>query len=250
MPILSPDSGYLTVLNLFRADTVDKQRLLLGAMRQIVDAAAYDGWISSTVHSGVDKIGTANFIQWRSGEGLERRYASDEFKHQIPLFAELSTTIKLLQTEATFTQHLPSMSETMIAPDREDYTVIEIFTSLPEDLNGVLDALGPAQEWLLDTPGYRSHTVLRGKGLRGKYAKPLEGSFAVSYSQWDDKQSYDAFRSTPQAGQPAGRRDSAGRLAELVIARDWNTYRVVHSRSAGQSATSAWDAALPAAQPA
>jgi heme-degrading monooxygenase HmoA len=235
MPILSPDSGYLTVLNLFRADSVEKQNLLIGAMRQIVDAASYEGWISSTVHSGQDKIGTANFIQWRNGDGLERRYASDEFKHQIPLFAELTTTIKLLQTEAVFTQRQPSLGEdTVISPDRDDYTVIEIFSTEGENLDDLLTTLGKSQDWLLDTPGYRSHSVLRGKGLRGKYAKPLEGSFAVTYSQWDGKQAYDAFRTLPESEQLFERRSTQARLDSLVTSKDWNTYRVVHSRSASQ----------------
>jgi heme-degrading monooxygenase HmoA len=236
MPDLCPESGYLTVLNIFRTDSLDRQERLLGAMRKIVDAAAYEGWVSSTVHSGVDRFGTANLIQWRNREDLERRYASDEFRHQIPLFAELTTTTKLLQTDVAFTQHHPATGQrTEISPSRGYHTVIEIFGVSPENLDELVTALGKGQEWLLDTPGYRSHSVLRGKGLRGKWARPLDGCFAVTYSQWDAKRSFDAYRTTPRVQRSAERRALRARLDALVTAYDWNTYRVVHSRSAGQA---------------
>jgi heme-degrading monooxygenase HmoA len=230
MPIISPDSGYLTVLNLFTTDAPEKQDRLLGAMREIVDAATYEGWISSTMHSGQDKFGTANFIQWRSGEDLETRYAGEEFKHRtVPLFAEMTTSIKLLQTEAAFTQRHSSLGDkTEISPDRDDYTVIEVFGVAPENQDDLVSTVGPSQDWLLDTPGYRSHSVLRGLRARG-----LEGSFVVNYSQWDDKKSYDAFRALPEAEQSAERQKTQARLDSLVTANEWNTYRVVHTRSAG-----------------
>lgn len=231
MPIISPASGYLTVLNIFRTDSVAKQFRLLGAMREIVDAAAYEGWVSSTVHSGVDKVGTANFIQWEKQENLEQRYASDEFKHQIPLFTELTTSVKLLQTEVFFTQRIGSLGdETVVSPSRDDYTVIEIFHVAPENLDELVATLGK-QEWLLDTPGYRSHSVLRGKALRGKRAVPLEGSFVVSYAQWDGKSCYDAFRNVPEAEQSTERRHTQSQLDSLAISVDSNTYHVVHSRT-------------------
>jgi len=71
MPKITADGAHLTVLNLFSTDAPEKQEGLLAAMREIVDSAAYPGWISSTVHSGQDRPGTANFIQWRSSEDLE-----------------------------------------------------------------------------------------------------------------------------------------------------------------------------------
>jgi heme-degrading monooxygenase HmoA len=236
MPIISPDSGHLTVLNVFRADAPEKQDRLLDAMRQIVNAAAYEGWISSTVHSGINEVGTANFIQWRRRSDLERRYASDEFKHQIPLFTELTSSIKLLQTEVASTRRHPAYGgdATEISPDRDDYTVIEILGVAPENLDELVAALGAAQDWLVRTPGFRSHSVLRGKALRGKRAQPLQGSFAVCYSQWDGRQSYDAFRTSPADQQPADRRVTQERLDALVTSVDSNSYRVVHTRSAGQ----------------
>ncbi|HEY7487631.1 MAG TPA: antibiotic biosynthesis monooxygenase family protein [Streptosporangiaceae bacterium] len=231
MPIISPESGHLTVINLFSTDTPEKQDRLLGAMREIVDAAAYDGWISSTMHSGQDKYGTANYIQWRSGEDLEARYAGEEFKHRtVPLFTEMTTSIKLLQTEVAFTQRRPGLGDaTEISPERGDYTVIEVFGVAPEHQDELIAALGESQDWLLDTPGYRSHTVLRGLRARG-----FDGLFAVVYSQWDDKKSYDAFRAQPESEQPSGRQKTQAQLDALVTYSEWNTYRPVHSRSAGQ----------------
>ncbi|MEV2196541.1 antibiotic biosynthesis monooxygenase [Streptomyces phaeochromogenes] len=234
MAIISPDSGYLTVLNIFRADAPEKQDRLLGAMQEIVNAAAYEGWVSSTVHSGVDRIGTANFIQWERQENLEQRYASDEFQHQIPMFAELTTWIRLLQTEVAYTQLGSAPGAAVeISPDRDDYTVIEIFRVEQENMDRLVTALGKERDWLPDIPGYRSHSVLRGKALRGKWAKQLEGSFVVCYSQWDGKESFDAFLTIPEREQSAERRRVQAELDAIVTSLERNTYRAVHSRSAG-----------------
>lgn len=230
MPRITADGSHLTVLNLFTTDTLQKQESLLEAMREIVDSAAYPGWISSTVHSGEDSPGTANFIQWRSTEDLEARYAGEEFKHRtLPLFREITTSIRLLQNEVAHTRQksgAPALTE--IAPDRDDYTAIEILGVEQEDQEELVRSLGEERDWLDGVPGFRTHTVLR--GLRGR---GIEGSFVVSYSQWDDKESYDAFVSAPESEKTAERKDNEKRVDELATYRDGNTYRVTHSRSAG-----------------
>ncbi|WP_371663128.1 antibiotic biosynthesis monooxygenase [Streptomyces sp. NBC_00280] len=231
MPKIAADGQYLTVLNLFSTDADEKQESLLGAMRKIVDAASYEGWISSTVHSGVEKPGTANFIQWHSHEDLEARYSGEEFKHRtLPLFREITTSIRLLQNEVVFTQQKPELGGvTEISPDRDDLTVIEVFGVAEENQEGLVDALGPSQEWLVDVPGYRTHTVLRGLRARG-----LEGAFVVSYAQWDDDDSYRAFRAQREEEWSAARQKTESLVAELATSRDWNTYRVLYTRAAGQ----------------
>ncbi|MEV3933754.1 MULTISPECIES: antibiotic biosynthesis monooxygenase [unclassified Streptomyces] len=230
MPKIAADGQHLTVLNLFSTDAPEKQVKLLAAMREIVDSAAYQGWISSTVHAGEDKPGTANFIQWNSTEDLEARYAGEEFKHRtLPLFGEITTSIRLLQNEIAFTQSKPGLDGTEISPDRDDYTAIELFGVSEEEQEDLVDALGTSQEWLQDVPGYRTHTVLRGLRARG-----IEGKFVVSYSQWDSKEAYDAFRNAPEADRAPERQKVDARVAALSTWQDSNTYRVVHTRAAGE----------------
>jgi heme-degrading monooxygenase HmoA len=242
MPILS--SEYLTVINLFRTDTSSNQDTLIGAMREIVDAAAYEGWVSSTVHGGQDKLGTANFIQWRSGRDLEKRYAGEEFKHRtIPQFTELTTSIRLLQTTLAATMRHPAQGDrTEIGPHRDDYTVIELLGVDPAAQEDLVGALGDSGDWLLETRGYRSYSVLRGLRARGvghgtqlavTPSGPADGAFVVTYSQWDSKQAYDAFRDLPKQQQPEQRQKTQAQLDSLITSCEWNTYRVVHSRSAG-----------------
>jgi len=227
MPYVSTEDN-LTVLNLFSTDAPEKQESLLQAMREIVDAAAYPGWLSSTVHSGVDLYGTANFIQWRSGEDLEARYAGEEFKHRtLPLFGEMTTEIRLLQNKVVFSQLQPSLGDRAeIAPDRNDYTVIDVHGVADTDQAALIEALGPEQEWLLQIPGYRSHLVLQGLAARG-----VDGLFVVSYAQWESKESYDAFRNVPEAEKSPERQKTEARLAALATWTTSNTYRVVHTRA-------------------
>lgn len=231
MPTISTEDNYLTVLNLFTTDEPEKQERLLTEMRKIVDSAAYDGWISSTMHAAKGSPGTANFIQWRSGEDLEKRYAADEFKHRtVPVFTEITTSIRLLQNEIVYTQRHPSQGDaTVISPDRDDHTVIEIFKCAEADQDELIKALGQGQNWLVNVPGYRSHSVF--KGLRARF---LEGSFVVVYSQWESQETYDAFRDLPEEERPKPRRKSEDRIDALKTESDWNSYRAVHTRSAGE----------------
>ncbi len=245
MPFISPDYGYLTVINLFRTDTPERQDRLVSEMRAIVDTAAFPGWISSTVHRGQDKLGTANFIQWRGKEDLEARYAGEEFKHRtIPVFVEITTWSKLLQTEVELSQRHPALDGvTEISPDRDDYTVIEILDVAPEHQSGLIAAIGSGHDWLVDTPGYRSQSVLRGIRARGPEgttgnltALGADKSFVVVYSQWDSKKAYDAYVRLPDEERSAARRKTQSRRDSLTMATEWNTYRVAHTRSSQEAA--------------
>jgi heme-degrading monooxygenase HmoA len=239
MPFINPEDGYLTVINLFRTDTPDRMDRLVSEMRAIVDTAAFPGWISSTVHRGQEKLGTANFIQWRGKQDLESRYAGDEFKHRtVPVFQEITTFIRLMQTEVELSRRHPAQGEvTEISPDRDDYTVLEVLEVEPADQTDLIAVLGASHDWLVDVPGYRSQTVLRGirsrsPGGDGLTAVGRDNDFVVVYSQWDGRESYDAFRATAEDKQPAARRKTVEKRNSLATALDWNTYRVVHSRSA------------------
>ncbi|MCX5041563.1 antibiotic biosynthesis monooxygenase (plasmid) [Streptomyces coelicoflavus] len=231
MPIISTEDNYLTVLNLFTTDTPEHQEQLLTEMGKIVDAATYEGWISSTVHAGQDTPGTANLIQWRSGEDLEKRYAGEEFKHRtLPVFREITTAIRLLQNEIVFSQTRPGLGDAAeVSPDRDDYTVIEVHRVGDADQAELVKLLGEGQDWLVNVPGYRSHSVF--KGLRAMF---VEGAFAVVYAQWDSRESYEAFRDLPHERKPRPRRTNDERIAELAVESDTNTYRVVHTRAAGE----------------
>lgn len=230
MPVINPDDGYLTVLNLFSTDAPQKQEQLLAAMREIVDTAAFPGWISSTVHAGVEWPGTANFIQWRSRADLDSRYDQDVFKHRtVPLFEEMSTAMRLCPTQVAFSLRHPSQGDvTEISPNRDDYTVIEVMRVAEDDRTALIAALADAYTWMVDVPGFRSLTALSGD--RAHHG--IEGSFVLAYSQWSDREAYAAFRTAAPADQSDQRRRSQKELAELVTARDWNGYRVVHTRSA------------------
>uniref|UniRef100_UPI002F914695 antibiotic biosynthesis monooxygenase family protein n=1 Tax=Streptomyces sp. NBC_01592 TaxID=2975889 RepID=UPI002F914695 len=224
MPLISPDDGHLTVFNLFETDTVPLQENVLDAMCDIIDNADYPGWISSTLHAGVDEPGTVNYIQWRSAADLQARYEGQKFQRRtVPLFHQLARTVRLLKTELAFTQHHPSLDGGIeISPQRDDYTVLIVLDTKPEDQPELLDTLTEPDEWIKTVPGYRSHTYFRG----------VDGTFVVNYAQWESKELYDAFHTLPEEKRPAGIRNGRNRARSLVTGRQANTYRVTHSRSA------------------
>lgn len=244
MPIIDPQNGYLTVINLFETNAPERVDVLVNEMRAIVDTAAFPGWISSTVHRGQEKMGTANFIQWRGKQDLESRYAGDEFKHHtVPVFQQVTTFMRLMQTEVELSQRHPAQGEaTEISPNRDDYTVIEILGVRPADQDDLIGVLGSAHDWLVDVPGYRSQSVLRGiksriPGDPGKLtAMGADNDFVVVYSQWESKESFDACLALAGTGEPSARRRTEDKRAALVTAVSRNTYRVVHTRSAPELA--------------
>jgi heme-degrading monooxygenase HmoA len=223
MAFISPEDGYLTVLNLFETNSWNGQLRLLEAMRDIIDNADYPGWISSTLHGGQERPGTANYIQWRSLADLEARYAGEKFRHEtVPLFNELSTGIRLLKTEVVFGQRHPSLESVEISPVGGGYTVIIVMDTTQENQPELVRTMTRPDEWIKTVPGYRSHSILRG----------IDGTFVVNYAQWDDKKSYDAFHHLPEEERPADIQELRAKARSLVTARNANTYRVVHTRSA------------------
>lgn len=243
MPFINPEDGYLTVLNLFKTDTRARVDTLVTEMKAIVDTAAFPGWISSTVHRGEQTPGTANFIQWRGMEDLESRYKDSEFKHHtVPVFREITSFVRLMQTEVELSRRHPALGDvTEVSPERDDYTVIEILDVDPADQGALVATLGTAHSWLVDVPGYRSQSVLRGirsrnlEGGGGNLATVgTDHDFVVVYSQWADKESYDAFRSSAEGERSPARRAFEDKRNALTKSVDWNGYRAVHSRSAPQ----------------
>jgi hypothetical protein len=192
-------------------------------MREIIDTADYPGWVSSTLHGGHDAFGTANYIQWRSMEDLEARYAGDKFRHHtIPLFNELATSVKLLKTEVVFTQRWPGLGGLIeISPSRDDYTIIIVFDVAAENQKSLVEALAQPDEWLMNIAGYRSHAILRG----------LDGTFVVNYAQWADKHAYDTFHNIPEDRRPQEVQEARRRARSLATSRWANSYHVVHTRS-------------------
>ncbi|MER5470022.1 antibiotic biosynthesis monooxygenase [Streptomyces sp. NPDC002935] len=245
MPFINPEDGHLTVLNLFKTDTRARVDTLVKEMKAIVDTAAFPGWISSTVHRGEQNPGTANFIQWRGMQDLETRYNDSEFKHHtVPVFREITTFVRLMQTEVDSSRRHPALGGvTEVSPERDDYTVIEILGVDPAEQAALTTTLAGAHSWLVDVPGYRSQSVLR--GIRSRNLEGGEGTlatvgadndFVVVYSQWDAKDSYDAFRTAADTQYSAARRRFQDQRDSLITSADWNSYRAVHTRSATQPA--------------
>ncbi|MGF1428680.1 antibiotic biosynthesis monooxygenase family protein [Kitasatospora sp. LaBMicrA B282] len=232
MPFISVEDKHLTVLNLFTSDEPAKQDRLIEEMTKIVNAATYEGWMSSTVHAGIDGIGTLNFIQWRSGEDLEARYAGEEFNHRtLPVFSEITTSIRLMQNEVAYVLTTPALGgKVEIGPNRDDYTAFGVFPVTDEGQEDVIDALGAGQEFFTEVPGFRAHVVLRGLRARG-----LDGKFVISYSQWDSKEAYDAYTSVPADQQDPRRVAAQNRIRAAITGQPYlNTYKVVHTRAAGE----------------
>ncbi|MET0132453.1 MAG: antibiotic biosynthesis monooxygenase family protein [Kibdelosporangium sp.] len=228
MAFISAEDDCLTVLNLFGAKSAAAQERLLTTMRGIIDSADYPGWISSTLFGGVAAHGTANYIQWRSAEDLQNRYHGEKFQREtVPLFNELSTAIRLLQTEVVFIRTHPSSDAVEIGPDRDLLTVIAVMGVAPADQQELVDLFAQTDEWVTRLPGYRSNSILRG----------TDGTVVVNFAQWDSEADYHAFHTLPEQERPADVQRMRARARSLLTSHEFNTYRPVHTRSADPAAT-------------
>jgi heme-degrading monooxygenase HmoA len=231
MPYISPDNGYLTLFNMFDVASTDRLRQLVAEHRKIIDSAAYPGWVSSTLHTGLDRLCTANCVQWRSARELEARYAGERYRRETaPLFGELSQTRKILRTQAVFAQQARGLApgQIEISPARDCYTLIMVFDTRPELHGDLIASLSEPYEWLTEVPGYLSHAVFRG----------VDGRTVINYAQWESKELHQEFHNVPEGDRPAHVQRAQARTRELRAAVRAGAYRVVHARSADQTALS------------
>ena len=91
------------------------------------------------------------------------------------------------------------------------------------------DGAGTWSKDVVFVPGFVSHVVLKGLRARG-----LDGLFVVSYSQWESNEAFEAYRDQPAEQWPEGRAKAVGRVRGVATSADVNTYRVAHTRSAGE----------------
>ncbi|QIS18476.1 antibiotic biosynthesis monooxygenase family protein [Nocardia terpenica] len=241
MPFIDLNSGNLIVVNMFKTDSSDKRDRLLEATNAIVDSADYPGWVSSTVHLGQDKLATLNLIQWKSIEALQEWYAGEIFKHHdMSVYLEMTTLARLLQSEVALIQQHPATDSNVveISPDRDDFTTVEILDVEQRSQRKLIDAISAGHEWLIETPGYRSQSVLRGvlsrsaNAVRGFQTVETDRSFLIIYSQWASKDDFDAFRTTPEHKKSPVQRAMEIKRNALTASSDWNTYTVVNANSA------------------
>ncbi|MDS0135815.1 MULTISPECIES: antibiotic biosynthesis monooxygenase family protein [unclassified Amycolatopsis] len=227
MAFISAEADILTVLNLFGAKSAAAQEKLLTTMRGIIDSADFPGWISSTLFGGTDEPGTANYIQWRSAEDLQNRYHGEKFQKEIvPLFDELATSVRLLQTEVVFTRRRAGLDVIEIGPDHDHLTVLAVMGVAPADQQELVDLFSQEDDWLAGFPGYLSNSILRG----------TDGTFVVNFAQWESQAAYDVFHTLPEAERPENVRKMRLRARSLLTSHEYHTYRPVHTRSAEPAA--------------
>ncbi|MDW8809005.1 antibiotic biosynthesis monooxygenase [Streptomyces scabiei] len=226
MTTLDPDHGHVTAVDWLTLDEQDRdgQHKLLGLARRSVDEADHPGWVSSALHAGRTRAGVAGFTQWRTAVDLRAHHDDPARQDEVLRLGGLTTGNRLLVAELVSVQHAPAVVGGVdITPTRDDWTSVAIQRVAPEDQDALVAELTrPRDEWVHLLPGYRSHSVLRG----------LDGTFVINYAQWESEEAYWAFHGVPEHEWPPHVRESRDRARRLTRSWEYNTFRVVHSRTA------------------
>ncbi len=73
-----------------------------------------------------------------------------------------------------------------ISPEKDYYTLINVFTVTPEKQQELVDSLvDTLNGWVKDLPGFVSASI----------HKSLDGTRVVNYAQWKNKETFDAMMS-------------------------------------------------------
>ncbi|MFD0449256.1 antibiotic biosynthesis monooxygenase [Streptomyces indonesiensis] len=202
----------------------DGQQKLLGLVRKSVDEVGHPGWVSSSLHAAQTRAGVACFTQRRTVADLRAHCDGPAHQDELLRLGGLATGNRLLVAELVSVQHAPAVGGGVdITPTRDDWTSVAIQWVAPEDQDALVAELTwPRDEWVHLLPGYRSHSVLLG----------LDGTFVINYAQWESEQAYWAFHDVPEHEWPLNVRESRDRARKLTRSWEYNTFRVVHSRSA------------------
>jgi heme-degrading monooxygenase HmoA len=224
---LNPGSGHVIAVDWLELDEQDRdgQRKLLDAVHASIDAAGHRGWASAALHAAHTRAGVAVLTHWRTAADLYAHYAGEAHQAELIRLGGLTTGNRLLAAELVSVQHAPDVTGGVdITPERDDWTSIAIQWVAPEDQDALVAELTrPREEWVHLLPGYRSHSVLRG----------LDGTFVINYAQWESEEAYWAFHDVPEHVWPEDVRASRDRARKLTRTWEYNTFRVVHSRTAG-----------------
>ncbi|MFF3752501.1 antibiotic biosynthesis monooxygenase family protein [Streptomyces sp. NPDC002018] len=233
MVILHPDNGRATAVDWLTLDEQDwdGQRKLLGTIRRDIDGAGPPGRVSSSLHAAHTRAGVATLTQWSSPADLYAHYDSAAHRDELLRQGGLATGNRLLATELVSVQQAPAVVGAVdITPARDDWTSIAIQWVVPQDQDALVTELTrPRDEWVHLLPGYRSHSVLRG----------LDGTFVINYAQWESEEAYWAFHDVPEQEWPLDVRESRDRARKLTRSWEYNTFRVVHSRTTEEPRASA-----------
>ncbi|NEA47949.1 antibiotic biosynthesis monooxygenase [Streptomyces sp. SID10815] len=202
----------------------DGQRKIVDIQRAGAEDDDDPAWVSSALHAAHTRAGVARLTQWRTAAELRAHRAGESNRLAELAWTGPATEHRMLAAELVSVQQAPSVTGGVdITTARDDWTSIAIQWVAPQDQDTLVTELTrPREEWVHLLPGYRSHSVLRG----------LDGTFVINYAQWESKRAYWAFHDVPEHVWPPDVRASRDRARRLTTAWEYDTFRVVHSRTA------------------
>ena len=76
MPLISTDNNFLTLINIFTVDPENQQQLVDLLIAATVDVQKITGFISASLHRGIDGTKVTMYAQWKSIEDYQNMRAN------------------------------------------------------------------------------------------------------------------------------------------------------------------------------
>jgi quinol monooxygenase YgiN len=201
MTNISSEKDIYVLINVFTVDP-DKQQQLVDTLIETTEVwlKSLPGFISARIHKSLDRTRVVNYsyAQRNNKEAFDRLTSDPQIRARMGLAVQLGKPDGHFYTvERTITGPVPSgnvegeekNSLTNIPPEKDLYTLINVFTVDPDKQQQLVDTLIETTEgWVKSLPGFISASI----------HKSLDGARVVNYAQWKDKEAFDQFASDPQ----------------------------------------------------
>ena len=91
MPVINTKAKVITLINTFTVKP-EKQMELIGVLNEATEKfmMKLDGFVSASVHRGIDGKSVANYAQWESKEHMDRMYNNPAAQEHMQVAAKLA----------------------------------------------------------------------------------------------------------------------------------------------------------------
>ncbi|MCC5661233.1 antibiotic biosynthesis monooxygenase [Nostoc sp. XA010] len=179
---IAVSSHVATFINIFTVEATKQQALLDHLKTDTETINKQPGFITANFHRSLDGIRVINYVQWTSIEASKAIHQNPDISASFASYQDLGVSLDLRYYEVALTRGQPIKVEA----HNNLITQIDLFHVTPEDQQSLLQKLTQVID-----PVIAKQTG----NLSTAWIRSLDGNRIINYSQWSNKDAYDAAMS-------------------------------------------------------